>query len=118
VPTQVNDSEFIEASKKLKSASKVSEFFKMDVRAIRARRRTIEIRYGISLPSESKGLGNSWRAQKGQILDKIAEHRSKVYKHVMDYELHDGVVLVASDAHYWPGIVTPGHEAFCKLAKQ
>ena len=118
MPTKVTDSEFIEAWKKLKSASKVSEFFKMDVRAIRARRRTIEIRYGISLPSESKGLGNSWRAQKGQMLDKIAEHRSKVYKHVMDYELHDGVVLVASDAHYWPGIVTPGHEAFCKLAKQ
>jgi hypothetical protein len=27
------------------------------------------------------------------------------------------VVLVASDCHYWPGIVTVAHEAFCRLAK-
>jgi hypothetical protein len=33
-------------------------------------------------------------------------------------EIDDGVVMVASDCHYWPGEVSTGHRAFVKLAKK
>lgn len=32
-------------------------------------------------------------------------------------EIEDGVVLIGSDAHYWPGIVSTAHKAFVKLCK-
>ena len=33
-------------------------------------------------------------------------------------ECWDGVVIVGSDAHYWPGIVTTAHRAFVRAAKE
>lgn len=36
----------------------------------------------------------------------------------LDACVTDGVVLVASDAHYWPGIVTTAHRAFVRFCKE
>ena len=36
----------------------------------------------------------------------------------MEYEVEDGVVLVASDAHYWPGDNSTAHRALVKFAKE
>lgn len=33
-------------------------------------------------------------------------------------ELSDGVVVIGSDAHYWPGIVSPAHRALVKFCKE
>ncbi len=33
-------------------------------------------------------------------------------------EIENGIVLVGSDAHYWPGIVTTAHRGFVKLCKE
>lgn len=33
-------------------------------------------------------------------------------------EVENGIVLVGSDAHYWPGIATTAHRAFVKFVKQ
>lgn len=33
-------------------------------------------------------------------------------------ELQDGVIMVASDCHYWPGEVSTAHRAFVKIAKK
>ena len=33
-------------------------------------------------------------------------------------ELEDGVIMVASDCHYWPDDISTAHRAFCKLAKK
>lgn len=33
------------------------------------------------------------------------------------FDVPDGVVLVASDAHYWPGIVTAAHKAFVRFCR-
>jgi len=51
-------------------------------------------------------------------LDKLAEVRAKRYERDMSFDIKDGVILVGSDAHYWPGIVSKAHLAFCKLAKE
>ena len=35
----------------------------------------------------------------------------------IELEIKDGIVLVGSDAHYFPGEASTGHKAFCKFAK-
>ena len=39
------------------------------------------------------------------------------HKHRLTFDIQDGVVLVGSDAHYWPDIVTTAHRAFVKFCK-
>jgi hypothetical protein len=51
-------------------------------------------------------------------LTQTARDRARKYERDMTLEITDGVVLVASDCHYWPGVVTVAHQALCKLAKQ
>ena len=36
----------------------------------------------------------------------------------LERKVYDGVVLVGSDAHYWPGIVSTAHRAFVQFAKK
>jgi hypothetical protein len=54
----------------------------------------------------------------GDRLNELAKIRQEKYETEMSDTVTDGVVLIASDCHYWPGIVTKAHQAFCKLAKQ
>jgi hypothetical protein len=48
---------------------------------------------------------------------KAAEVRGRV-KGREEVELENGVVLVASDMHYWPGEASVGHRAFVKFCKE
>jgi hypothetical protein len=36
----------------------------------------------------------------------------------LDFEIENGVVLVGSDAHYWPGFVSTAHRAFVRFCKE
>lgn len=36
----------------------------------------------------------------------------------IERSVHDGVVLIGSDAHYWPGIISTAHKAFVHFAKK
>lgn len=118
MPLKATDSEFIEAWKRLGEAQKVASFFKMDVRSVRGRRRTMERRYGIVLKSESNRPCAGPKIQIAENLNALAQERAKKYAVTIEQEMTDGVVMVASDAHYWPGVVTMAHQAFCRLAKQ
>lgn len=42
----------------------------------------------------------------------ITEHSPRV-----EANLENGIILVGSDAHYWPGVVSSAHKAFVKLIK-
>jgi predicted phosphodiesterase len=39
-------------------------------------------------------------------------------KRIVHYDIEDGLVFIASDAHYWPGEATIAHQAFIKLLKR
>jgi len=93
---RVTDAEFIELWKTIGSAAKISKMIDIDVSNIHQRRRTIENRYKIQLVAVDKS-------------------RSKYYKHLQTAHNHaarhqlgieNGVVIVFSDAHFWPGIRT------------
>ena len=74
----------------------------MSVRSVYARRRRIEENKDtvLSSPNVSNDI---WET---------------MYPKRLPIEISDGVVLVGSDAHYWPGVITTAHRGFCHLAKE
>jgi predicted phosphodiesterase len=99
----LSDAEFIELWHKYKSASRMAKELGMDTRSIFERRRNLENRYRMRLVADDP------RAQKYYVRD---------YMSRMDVDMDDGVIFVASDAHYWPGEVSAAHKAFVKLVKK
>lgn len=74
---------------------------------------------GVALKSKNPAfIGDSPQAKKGKAASELAETRARVYKQDIPFDCTDGVVMVASDAHYWPGLVSKAHQAFCKVAKK
>ncbi len=118
MPKRFTDEEFIDAWMRYGSPRKVADALSLPVRSVHQRRRSIEARHGIALPSKvAPTCKTGIKAEAGQAANRLAEQRARRYESEMHLELHDGVVMIASDCHYWPGVVTPAHEAFCKLAK-
>lgn len=116
---KISDDEFIATWQRLKTGQKVASTLGINIRQVYYRRRSLEAKYGIQL--DSLVAGNSPNSPSGKIaarVDELAERRTLQYESDMDYTLKDGVMLVASDAHYWPGLVTIAHEAFCRVAKK
>ena len=119
MPRYTDDQEFIEAWKRFKKASLVAKHLNMDVRSVYDRRRSLEKRHNISLESDATNPAlTSIKTIVGNKLNELAKLRQDKYESEMVDAVTDGVILIASDCHYWPGIVTKAHQAFCKLAKE
>jgi hypothetical protein len=93
---KVSDAEFIELWKTIGSAAKISKIIDVDVSNIHQRRRTIENRYKIQLVAADKSRSKYYR------------HLQTAHNHAARHQLgiENGVVIVFSDAHFWPGIRT------------
>jgi hypothetical protein len=89
------DEEFIELFKEIGSPQRIAEKLGVTVRNVYERRNRIQKKYGINLMSFDS---------KTSITNVI--HEQKVYT-----ELKDGIIVVFSDAHYWPGAATVAHKA-------
>lgn len=119
MPRYTDDQEFIEAWKRFGKASLVAKHFDMDVRSVYDRRRSLEQKYCISLESSRRNpAATSHKSVVGNKLNELAKIRQDKYESEMVDAVTDGIILVASDCHYWPSIVTKAHQAFCKLAKE
>jgi len=102
-------------------AKKVAEHSGLTLRQVYNRRRLIEGKYSISLKAKFRPTGNYNNSKKIKIaerLDELAETRERRYEKEIGINVKNGVVLIGSDAHYWPQIVSQAHEALCRLAKQ
>ena len=102
------DAEFVELWRTHKSARTVAEALKMGLRDVHARRRRVEQRLNVRLEADSP------QAEHYKHLHPV-EHNAR--RHV---EVRDGVVLVFSDAHFWPGVRTTAFRAllqFCRDLK-
>lgn len=55
--------------------------------------------------------------RRGFDMDSIAPAKQKEYPHRIPIEIENGIVLVGSDCHYWPGVVTTAHRAFLKFCR-
>ena len=75
----------------------------MDTRGLYARRKRIEQREGVVLTPPSRG---------GHV-QQLDQHPA-----ALKLGIQDGHVLIGSDAHYWPGVVSTAHRAFLEFAKE
>lgn len=73
------------------------------LRSVFARRKNIERAIGRALVPKNASLSRGTRA---------------VHPHRVALDVTDGVVLVGSDGHYWPGPVSTAHKAFVKFCKK
>ena len=94
--SKTSDSEFIELWRTLQSASKVAKALGTDLSGIHKRRRSIEARYTIHLVAKDH--------QKAQHYTHLQTAHTHAARHQLGIE--NGVVIVFSDAHFWPGIRT------------
>ena len=98
----VTDDIFISAWKELGSPHLVAQKLKMGVRSVHARRRTLEFKYNIELPTtDPQRPGNPNSAAK--IIKKIEETDGHVRRGI---DIENGRVIVFSDAHFQPDEVT------------
>lgn len=100
-----SDDEFIALWKEHGSAVKVAKILGIHDRAVSLRRNRIEKRTGQLLPSFDK------RSNRFNLT--IPNNGVRV-----NVELDNGIIIVGSDAHYWPGIVSTAHRAFVKIIKE
>lgn len=82
-------------------AEKMARKHQISVRGIHARRGRIEKKIGRRLASP-----NYMSCPKGEAPGRL------------HCEIDTGTVLIGSDCHYWPGIVSPAHRAFVKFCKE
>jgi hypothetical protein len=98
-----SDEEFIELWQTHQSASAVAKILDVDLRNLHRRRKSVESRYGIQL---------------------VAEHRNAPQVTLpangvrVNVEMDNGMIIVFSDAHYWPGIVSTAHRALVTAVKE
>lgn len=106
------DAEFIALWRANGSPTLVSQILKVSSRATLSRRRDIETRYGIELPTTRDLRTDSDIAHNPpRIL--IRKHEGRI-----DLSIKDGVVVVFSDAHYWPDMRTTAHRALLAMLRQ
>jgi predicted phosphodiesterase len=96
---KLTDDEFIKLWAEHKSAVTVAKAMGIDDRSVHRRRRRIEERYGIALEAEHR-LGAHYAATP-----------APNYAIRQSLGIENGVVLVMSDAHYWPGMRSTAHKA-------
>lgn len=99
-----SDEEFIEIWNKLKSAKKIADLLNVAERNVQARRRRIEKKLGYAL------LSNHPRSPDFKVTIPANGVRVGV-------EVESGIIVVASDCHYYPGVITTAHRAFVKIIK-
>ena len=100
-----SDQEFIRVWNTCRSSPRVAKALGIASACVVRRRRAIEKRHGIQLDTEDHYGRKEFQHKPS------CEARATV-------ELLNGTVVIASDAHYWPGEPTVAHQAFVRVIKQ
>jgi hypothetical protein len=90
-----SDEDFIKLFRELGSPQAVADAIGVTARNVYHRRNSMQKKYGIELLSFS---------EKTRITN--VTHEQKIYT-----QIKDGIIVVFSDAHYWPGPATVAHKA-------
>lgn len=106
---KVSDDEFIAAWRKCGGSPRaVAQALELDERGIYSRRQRLAKR-GVILET-SPGDGRMSR-------ERIWTRPSPVRRGRFDIDVPEGVVIVFSDAHYWPGHISVGHRALLQAIR-
>ena len=119
----LSDDEFIKAWKENPSPTLMARAVKMSVRAVQSRRRTIEVKLGVELPTTVDLTAEHNKKQKADAAIIRAEKEAKVRERIEQspinvrrgMALEKGRVIVFSDAHFWPDDTTTAFKALIKF---
>lgn len=100
----ISDAEFVEMFETVGPHEMKRRLGIAQVRAIFGRRDRLEKKIGRNIVAPSANGGSPTRFH--------TDHPERAH-----LDIQNGVVLIASDAHYWPGIVSTAHRAFVKFVK-
>ena len=100
---KLSDHDFMRLFKQ-HGAQKLATMSKVTVRNIYKRRANLENEYGFQI--QPPGIVPSNVTRRG------IDHPQR-----LKYEIVNGVALIGSDAHYWPGPISTGHRAFVHFCK-
>ena len=103
----LTDEEWIKSWNKLGSPEEFSKVNKIAIRNVYARRRSIENKHGIQLPT--------FASQNPAYLKKVDQTPGHARRGI---EMEKGRVVVFSDAHFWPGEVTTAYKALLMIIKE
>ena len=103
----LTDDQFIAEWKKIGSPQKFANIHKLDVRSVYNRRRSIESRHGIKLPTTT--------VQPQAPLKKLEQVIGNARRGI---EMEKGRVVVFSDAHFWPDDYTTAYKALLMIIKE
>ena len=98
-----SDEDFIELWNKHQSGSILAKALDIDLRNVLRRRNRMEKKYNIKLEAKERP---SQRLM-------IPENKVRT-----NLSMEDGLIIVGSDCHYWPGYVSTAHRAFVHLIKK
>lgn len=102
---KVSDAEFIEVFER-EGPARAAEIFEVTTRAVYGRRASIEKRLGRPIISPE------------QARDPAVRRTAVDYPTRVPFEIENGLVLIGSDAHYWPDQISCAHRAFVKLCAE
>ena len=109
---KVSDEEILGAWQKNPSAVALARIFGTSQRAMKSRLADMRTR-GISLPSPDPRSPNYAYKEDWGHWQHLDQHPG-----VVTAEVKDGVVMVGSDSHYWPGEPSTAHRAFVLLCRK
>lgn len=99
--TGISDDEFIRLWMEVRSAEKISKILDVNVRTVHSRRTRIQEARSMVLPASGTHAKYTVTVPENKIRIQV--------------ELDDGIFVVFSDAHYWPGLRSTAHAALVKL---
>jgi len=118
MPTKVSTEDFISAWKIAGSPKLVADMLGLSTRAAMGRRQRL-MQLGHHLPSfNAKAACGGINAEKHKRNLKLAAVRAKYLQKEIHLPIKNGIVIVFSDAHYWPGEPTVAHRALLAICKQ
>lgn len=100
------EEEFISLWHKHQSPSVIARILNVDARNVQMRRRRIEKNRSISLAATTNPKSPDFQVT-------LPANGVRV-----GVDIEDGVIIVGSDAHYWPGVVSTAHRAFVVAIKE
>lgn len=100
------EEEFISLWHQHQSCAALARILNVDVRNVQIRRRRIEQNRSISLAATTNPKSPDFQVT-------LPANGVRV-----GVDIDDGVILIGSDCHYWPGIVSTAHRAFVVAAKE
>jgi len=111
---KVNDADFLAAWGQYASPTAIAKHLNLDIRTVHLRRARLEKKLGRALPSiKHNGDKGNRSSLDNPALQSLYQSPTRLHDTVTD-----GTVVIFSDAHYWPGIVSTAHRGVVRLIEE